>query len=85
MKKENEMIALGQLQSAADPLSEIVQAGAHRMLAVALQAEVKVFVTEYAEEMLPDGRQRVVRQGYGPERSIRHLNRRAGNAASESA
>ena len=28
------------------------------------------FVAQYAEETLPDGRQRVVRHGYGPERSI---------------
>ena len=70
MTKENEMIALGQLRSAADPLSEIAQEGARRMLAAALQAEVDLFISEYAEEMLPDGRQRVVRHGHGPERSI---------------
>jgi transposase-like protein len=40
------------------------------MLAAALRAEADAFVAEYAEEVLPDGRQRVVRHGYGPERSI---------------
>ena len=70
MTKENERIALGQLRSAADPLSEIAQEGARRMLAAALQAEVDLFISEYAEEMLPEGRQRVVRHGHGPERSI---------------
>ena len=70
MTKEKELIALGQLRSAADPLSEIAQEGARRMLAAALQSEVDLFVSEYAEEMLPEGRQRVARHGHGPERSL---------------
>lgn len=40
------------------------------MLAAALRAEADAFVAEYAEDLLPDGRQRVVRHGYGPERRI---------------
>ncbi|GGD30262.1 hypothetical protein GCM10011358_12880 [Sinisalibacter lacisalsi] len=35
-----------------------------------LRAEADAFVAQHAEEILPDGRQRVVRHGYGPERSI---------------
>jgi transposase-like protein len=40
------------------------------MLAAALRAEADAFVAQHAEEILLDGRQRVVRHGYGPERSI---------------
>jgi len=40
------------------------------MLAAALRAEADAFVAQHAEDVLPDGRQRVVRHGYGPERSI---------------
>jgi putative transposase len=40
------------------------------MLARALEAEVEVFLGQFAEERLSDGRQRVVRHGYGPERRI---------------
>ena len=40
------------------------------MLAGPLRAEAGAFVAQHAEEVLPDGRQRVVRHGYGPERSI---------------
>ena len=40
------------------------------MLAAALWAEADALVASHAEETLPDGRQRVVRHGYGPERSI---------------
>lgn len=40
------------------------------MLAAALRAEADTFVAQHSEETLPDGRQRVVRHGHGPERSI---------------
>lgn len=53
-----------------DPLTEIARDGARRMLGAALRTEADAFVAQYAEETLPDGRQRVVRHGYGPERSI---------------
>jgi hypothetical protein len=51
-------------------LTEIARDGARRMLAAALRAEADAFVASHAEETLPDGRQRVVRHAYGPERSI---------------
>jgi transposase-like protein len=53
-----------------DPLTEIARDGARRMLAAALRAEADAFVAQHAEETLPDVRQRVVRRGHGPERSI---------------
>jgi transposase-like protein len=40
------------------------------MLAAARRAEADAFVEQHAEEALPDGRQRIVRHGYGPERRI---------------
>ncbi|GAA6202461.1 hypothetical protein NBRC116599_36870 [Aquicoccus sp. SU-CL01552] len=39
-------------------------------MAAALRAEADAFAAQHAEEILPDGRHRVVRHGYGPERSI---------------
>ena len=53
-----------------DPLTEIARDRALRMLAAALRAEADTFVAQYAEKILPDECQRVVRHGYGPERSI---------------
>jgi transposase-like protein len=70
MEKTTDIIALRQPESVDDPLTEIARDGARRMLAAALRAEADAFVAEYAEDLLPDGRQRVVRHGYGPERSI---------------
>ena len=70
MTKDTDIIALRQPESVDDPLTEIARDGARRMLAAALRAEAEAFVAQHAEEVLPDGRQRVVRHGYGPERSI---------------
>ena len=70
MKNDTDIIALRQPESVDDPLTEIARDGARRMLAAALRAEADTFVAQHAESVLPDGRQRVVRHGYGPERSI---------------
>lgn len=70
MENTTDIIPLRQPESVEDPLTEIARAGARRMLAAALRAEADAFVALHAEETLPDGRQRVVRHGYGPERSI---------------
>jgi putative transposase len=53
-----------------DPLTEIAREGARQMLAAALKAEAASFVARFADERLPDGRQRVVHHGTGPERVI---------------
>lgn len=70
MTNNTDIIALRQPETVDDPLTEIARDGARRMLAAALRAEADAFVAQHAEEVLPDGRQRVVRHGYGPERSI---------------
>ena len=70
MTNDTDIIALRQPESLDDPLTEIARDGARRMLAAALRAEADAFVAQHVEEVLPDGRQRVVRHGYGPERSI---------------
>ena len=65
MEKTTDIIPLRQPESVEDPLTEIARDGARRMLAAALRAEADAFVAQHAEEILPDGRQRVVRHGYG--------------------
>jgi putative transposase len=59
-----------QLGNIDDPLTEIAREGARRMLAEMLKAEADTFVARFADERLGDGRQRVVRHGFGPERQI---------------
>lgn len=70
MKNDTEIIPLCQPEFFADPLTEIARDGARRMLAAALRAEADAFVAQFSGETLADARQRIVRHGYGPERSI---------------
>ena len=70
MKDDTTITPLHQPGSILDPLTEIAREGARRMLMAALKAEAASFVARFAEERLPDGRQRVVRHGTGPERMI---------------
>jgi hypothetical protein len=70
MTNNTDIITLRQPESVGDPLTEIARDGARRMLAAALRAEADAFVVQHAEQTLPDGRQRVVRHGHWPERSI---------------
>ena len=70
MKDDISIIRFRQPGSVEDPLTEIARDGARRMLASALEAEVETFLDQFADERLPDGRQRVVRHGHGPERKI---------------
>ncbi len=70
MTDDTTILPFRQSESTDDPLTELAREGARRMLAEALVAEADAFVASFAEERLPDGRQRVVRHGYGPERHI---------------
>ena len=70
MKDDTSIIRFRQPEAVEDPLTEIAREGARRMLATALEAEIGVFLDQVAGERLPDGRQRMVRHGYGPEREI---------------
>ena len=53
-----------------DPLTEVLRAGAHKLLAQAIEAEVASFLEAYAALVDDAGRRRVVRNGYLPERAI---------------
>lgn len=70
MKDDTMITRLHQPGSIIGPLTEIAREGARMMLAAALRAEARSFVEQFADERLPDGRQRVVHHGTGPERTI---------------
>ncbi len=70
MNDTTPIIPLRQPDSTGDPLTDLAREGARRMLAEALVAEADAFVASFVEDRLPDGRQRVVRHGFGPERRI---------------
>ena len=70
MSRDTTVIRLRQPDAIDDPLSELAREGARRMLAQALTAEADAFVALWKDMKLPDGRDRVVRHGHGPERAI---------------
>ena len=70
MKNDTDILPFRQSDSITDPLTELAREGARRMLAEALKAEADAFVVSFADERLEDGRQRIVRHGFGPERQI---------------
>ena len=70
MEKTTNIVPFRQIDSVDDPLTEIAREGARRMLAEAVRAEADAFVAQYSALVLPDGRQRIVRHGHGPMRTI---------------
>src|SRR5512134_66739 len=67
----NSMVApLCQSDAIDDPLTVILRSGARRLLAQAIEAEAEAFLTTMKGVQLPDGRDRVVRHGLGPERRV---------------
>ena len=70
MKNDTQILPFRQSETIADPLTELAREGARRMLAEALKAEADAFVASFADEQLEDGRQRIVRHGFGPERKL---------------
>ena len=70
MSRDTTVIAFRQPETIDDPLTEIAREGARRMLAQVLIAEADAFVAQWKDLKLPDGRDRVVRHGHGPQRTI---------------
>ena len=70
MLRDPTVLRLRQPDAIDDPLSELAREGARRMLAQALIAEADAFIALWKDVKLPDGRDRVVRHGHGPERAI---------------
>ena len=54
----------------ADPLTEVLRNGARALLSQAVEAEVAALLGCHVDKLTDDGRQRLVRHGYLPEREI---------------
>ena len=70
MSRDTTVIPFRQPDAIDDPLTEVAREGARRMLAQILIAEADAFVAKWKDLKLPDGRDRVVRHGHGPQRAI---------------
>ena len=53
-----------------DPLTDILRSCARRLLSQAIEAEVEAHIAAHAELTDGEGRRRIVRHGYMPERAI---------------
>jgi len=70
MTSSSTVVPLRQPDEIDDPLTAVLRAGARRLLAQAIEAEADAFLALMKGERLPDGRERVVRHGHGPERQV---------------
>jgi transposase-like protein len=71
--KEDNVVGYGNpgiALAVADPLTEVLRSGARELLQQAVEAEVAEFVARHLELKDERERQRVVRNGYRPERNI---------------
>ena len=70
MTSDSTVVPLRQPDGIDDPLTAVLRSGARRLLAQAVEAEAEAFLALMTGARLPDGRERIVRHGYGPERAI---------------
>ena len=70
MSEDSKVIRLRQPDEIDDPLTAVLRTGARRLLEQAIEAEVEAFLASMKDLKLPDGRDRIVRHGHGPERMI---------------
>ena len=70
MNEDSSIVHLRQPDAIDDPLTALLRSGARRLLEQAIEAEVEAFLTSKKDLKLADGRDRLVRHGHGPERTI---------------
>jgi len=70
MNTSTKVVRLRQPDEIDDPLTDVLRAGARRLLAQAVELEAEAFLAGMRGLKLPDGRDRLVRHGHGPERMI---------------
>jgi hypothetical protein len=67
---DSTMVPFRQPETVDDPLTAVLRNGARRLLAQAIEAEADAFLASMRGVQLPDGRDRLVRHGHGPERLV---------------
>ena len=66
----DKVVSLATPASVSDPLTDLLRAGARRLIEAAVSAEFGEYLSAFEEEKLPDGRRRRGRNGHLPERQI---------------
>ena len=70
MNENSSVVWFRQPDEIDDPLTNILRSGARQLLTQAVEMEAEAFLAAMKDFKLPDGRDRVVRHGHGPERTI---------------
>jgi putative transposase len=70
MNDTTNVLRLRQPDAIDDPLTDVLRAGARKLLAQAIEIEAEAFLAQMGDLKLPGGRERLVRHGHGPERTI---------------
>jgi transposase-like protein len=70
MTSDSSVVPLHKPETLEDPLTAVLRRGARQLLVQAIEAEVEAFLASMKGLQLPDGRERLVRHGFGPERVI---------------
>jgi transposase-like protein len=70
MTSDSIVVSLRKPETLEDPLTTILRSGARQLLAQAIEAEIETFLATMKDQRLADGRERLVRHGFGPERVI---------------
>jgi len=70
MNENSSVVWFRQPDEIDDPLTNNLRNGARQLLAQAVEMEAEAFLAAMKDLKLPDGRDRVVRHGHGPERTI---------------
>ena len=68
MSNDN-VVSLAAPAEVSDPLTDLLRAGARRLIEAAVSAEFGEYLSAFEEEKLPDGRRRVVRNGFVSDRT----------------
>ncbi|WP_322883795.1 IS256 family transposase [Microvirga lotononidis] len=70
MNETTSIVRLRQPDTIDDPLTDLLRAGARKLLAQAIESEAEAYLASMRDLKLPDGRERLVRHGHGPERML---------------
>lgn len=68
--EKNTVVELGGRDAIADPLTEMLRAGAQQLIKKAVELELQELLEQHGERRTDDGRAGVVRSGYLPEREL---------------
>ena len=67
----DKVVSLAAPATVSNPLTDLLRAGARRLIEAAVQAELEEFLSAFERETLADGRRRVVRNGHLPDCGLR--------------